>query len=115
MFAIRSWSGKPKSARSSWRTRCAWKWSIRFRILHRARASYDAAVETRQLQEEALDAEQQRYQVGASTTYLVIQEQRDLAQARTTEVVTEGNYAKAEGRARSSYRRNSRYLQDFDC
>ncbi len=64
--------------------------------LARARASYDAAVETRQLQEEALDAEQQRYQVGASTTYLVIQEQRDLAQARTTEVVTEGNYAKAK-------------------
>ncbi len=63
--------------------------------LQRARASYDAAVQTRQLQEEALDAEQQRYQVGASTTYLVIQEQRDLAQARTTEVVTEGNYAKA--------------------
>jgi outer membrane protein len=64
--------------------------------LQRTRASYDAAVQTRQLQEEALDAERQRYQVGASTTYLVIQEQRDLAQARTTEVVTEGNYAKAK-------------------
>ncbi len=63
--------------------------------LQRTRASYDAAVQTRQLQEEALDAEQQRYQVGASTTYLVIQYQRDLAQARTTEVVTQGNYAKA--------------------
>ncbi|MCU1261633.1 MAG: outer rane efflux protein [Bryobacterales bacterium] len=63
--------------------------------LERTRAGYDAAVQTRQLQEEALDAERQRYQVGASTTYLVIQEQRDLAQARTTEVVTEGNYAKA--------------------
>ena len=64
--------------------------------LERTRAGYDAAVQTRQLQEEALDAERQRYQVGASTTYLVIQEQRDLAQARTTEVVTEGNYAKAK-------------------
>jgi outer membrane protein len=64
--------------------------------LERTRASYDAAVQTRQLQEEALDAERQRYQVGASTTYLVIQEQRDLAQARTSEVVTEGNYAKAK-------------------
>ena len=63
--------------------------------LQRARASYDASVETRQLQEEALDSEQQRYQVGASTTYLVIQYQRDLAQARTTEVVAQGNYAKA--------------------
>ncbi len=63
--------------------------------LQRARAAYDASVETRQLQEEALDAEQQRYQVGASTTYMVIQFQRDLAQARTTEVVAQGNYAKA--------------------
>lgn len=64
-------------------------------ILQRARADYDAAIQTRELQEEALDAEQQRYQVGASTTYLVIQAQRDLAQARTSEVVTAGNYAKA--------------------
>jgi len=63
--------------------------------LQRARASYDAAVETRQLQEEALDAEQQRYQVGASTTFMVIQYQRDLAQARSTEVVSQGNYAKS--------------------
>jgi len=63
--------------------------------LQRARASYDAAVETRQLQEEALDAEQQRYQVGASTTFMVIQYQRDLAQARSTEVVAQGDYAKS--------------------
>ena len=63
--------------------------------LQRARASFDAAVETRQLQEEALDAEQQRYEVGASTTFMVIQYLRDLAQARSSEVVTQGNYAKA--------------------
>ena len=64
--------------------------------VQRALASYRAAQETRELQEEALDAEQQRYQVGASTTYVVIQYQRDLAQARSTEVVTKGNYAKAK-------------------
>jgi outer membrane protein TolC len=64
--------------------------------VQRALASYKAAQETRELQEEALDAEQQRYQVGASTTYLVIQYQRDLAQARSTEVVALGNYAKAK-------------------
>jgi outer membrane protein len=64
--------------------------------LQRALASYRAATETRELQEEALDAEQQRYQVGASTTYLVIQYQRDLAQAKSTEVVALGNYAKAK-------------------
>ena len=63
--------------------------------VQRALASYRAAQETRELQEEALDAEQQRYQVGASTTYLVIQYQRDLAEARSTEVVSLGNYAKA--------------------
>jgi outer membrane protein len=64
--------------------------------VQRALADYRASQETRELQEEALDAEQQRYQVGASTTYLVIQYQRDLAQARSTEVVSLGNYAKAK-------------------
>ena len=63
--------------------------------LQRARASYDAAVETRQLQEEALAAEQERYAVGASTSFFVIQYQRDLAQARSSEVIAEGNYAKS--------------------
>jgi outer membrane protein len=65
-------------------------------VLNRARQSYEAAVETRQLQEEALSAEQDRFSVGASTTYMVIQIQRDLAQARSTEVVTLGNYGKAK-------------------
>jgi outer membrane protein TolC len=63
--------------------------------LQRARASYDAALETRQLQEEALAAEQERYAVGASTSFFVIQYQRDLAQARSSEVIAEGNYAKS--------------------
>ena len=63
--------------------------------LRRARASYDAAVQTRQLQEEALDAEQQRLAVGQSTSFFVIQYQRDLAQARSTEVIALGDYAKA--------------------
>jgi outer membrane protein TolC len=63
--------------------------------IQRALAAYKASIQTRELQEEALDAEQQRYQVGASTTYTVIQIERDLAQARSTEIVTQGNYAKA--------------------
>jgi outer membrane protein TolC len=62
--------------------------------LQRARASYQAAVETRQLQEEALAAEQERFTVGASTTFFLIQYQRDLAQARSTEVAIQGIYAK---------------------
>jgi len=63
--------------------------------LTRARTAYQAAVETRQLQQEALDAERERYAVGASTSYFVIQNQRDLSQAKTTEVIARGNYAKA--------------------
>jgi outer membrane protein TolC len=64
--------------------------------LRRARASYDAAVETRPLQQEALEAEQQRFSVGQSTSFFVIQYERDLAQARSTEVIAMGDYAKAK-------------------
>ena len=64
--------------------------------LRRARASYDAAVETRRLQQEALEAEQQRFAVGQSTSFFVIQYERDLAQARSTEVIAMGDYAKAK-------------------
>jgi outer membrane protein len=64
--------------------------------LERAHASYTAAVQTRQLQEEALAAEQERYKVGASTSFYIIQYQRDVTQARSTEVAAEGAYAKAK-------------------
>jgi outer membrane protein len=64
--------------------------------LQRARASYEAAVETRQLQQEALAAEQERYTVGASTSFFVIQYERDLAQAKSTEVASQGIYAKSK-------------------
>lgn len=63
--------------------------------LRRARAAYEAAHETRQLQEEALAAEQERYTVGASTSFFVIQYQRDVQQARSTEVISRNVYAKA--------------------
>ena len=64
--------------------------------LERARASYEAALETRQLQEETLAAEQELYADGASTSFFVIQYQRDLAQARSSEVIAEGNDAKSK-------------------
>jgi outer membrane protein len=63
--------------------------------LTRARTGYEAALQTRRLQEEALEAEKERYAVGASTSFFVIQYERDLAQARTTELIARGNYAKA--------------------
>ncbi|MBL8142048.1 MAG: TolC family protein, partial [Acidobacteria bacterium] len=40
----------------------------------------------RGLAEQRLDAEQKRYDVGMSTSFLVVQAQRDLAQARTNEL-----------------------------
>ncbi len=63
--------------------------------LQRARDSYDAAVEVRKLQEQSLAIEQERYDVGLSTTFLVLQYQSYLAQARTTEIAAKSVYAKA--------------------
>ena len=63
--------------------------------LDRARAAYEAASQARRLQEEALEAEQEKYNVGATTSFFVIQYQRDLAQARSDEVLAESLYAKA--------------------
>jgi outer membrane protein len=63
--------------------------------VRRARAAYDAAHQTRLLQEETLDAEQEKYSVGATTSFFIIQYQRDLAQARSDEVLAESLYAKA--------------------
>ena len=40
----------------------------------------------RKLAEQRLDAEQKRFDVGMSTSFLVIQAQRDLTQARTSEL-----------------------------
>ncbi len=63
--------------------------------VQQARASYEAAVKARVLQEETLDAEQKKYNFGASTIFLVIQAQRDLADARSTEVSALSTYSKA--------------------
>jgi outer membrane protein TolC len=63
--------------------------------LRRSRAAYDAAVETRRLQEQSLEIEQERFDVGLSTNFLVIQYQSYVAQARSTEVAARGAYAKS--------------------
>ena len=54
--------------------------------LQQARSQYQAATQTRILQEQSLDAEQKKFQLGSSTPFLVIQAQRDLATARQSEV-----------------------------
>jgi outer membrane protein TolC len=46
----------------------------------------------RELAEQRLDAEQRRFEVGMSTSFLVIQAQRDLAQARNNELVAQLAY-----------------------
>jgi outer membrane protein len=63
--------------------------------IERSRAAYEAAVQTRTLQEQSLEAEQKRYGVGLSTTFLVIQYQNLVAQSRSTEAAARGAYAKA--------------------
>lgn len=61
----------------------------------RARASYQAAAGARKLQEESLAAEQARFEVGASTSFFVIQYQSLVAQAKSTEVAARSSYVKA--------------------
>jgi outer membrane protein len=76
-----------------------------FIALEQDRARVDVAVKARQLQQETFDAEQKKYQLGASTVYLVIQTQRDLVTAQGTElraladlVEAKANYERAVGR-----------------
>ncbi len=64
--------------------------------VQQAGASYHAAVQARVLQEQTLDAENKKYTLGASTIFLVIQAQRDLAQARSNEVTAISAYAKSK-------------------
>jgi outer membrane protein TolC len=63
--------------------------------MQQARAAYEAAVQSRILQEKSVAVEQQKFDVGVSTNFLVIQYQSYLAQARSTEVAAKGAYAKA--------------------
>ena len=63
--------------------------------MRRARASYEAAVEARRLQQESLDAEQAKFEVGASTSFFVIQYESLLAQAKSTEVAAKSSWVKA--------------------
>jgi outer membrane protein TolC len=54
--------------------------------LQQARARYEAAVRNRVLEQQLLDAEQKKFSLGASTTYNVVQQQRDLVAAQSSEV-----------------------------
>lgn len=63
--------------------------------MRRARGAYEAAQKARVLQEESLEAEQAKFEVGASTSFFVIQYESMLTQARSTEVAAKSAYVKA--------------------
>ena len=63
--------------------------------LTQAHVRYLAAVKSRVLEEQTLDAEQKRLEAGVSTVYTVIQIQRDLTTARGTEVSAASSYIRA--------------------
>ena len=64
--------------------------------IQQARARYAAARKAQELQEQTLDAEQKKYNLGASTIFQVVQAQRDLANARTNLILTQNEYAIAQ-------------------
>jgi len=64
--------------------------------MQQAWEAYQAAVQSRVLQEQSVQVEQDTFDVGLATNYLVIQYQTYLAQARSTEVAAKGAYAKAK-------------------
>jgi outer membrane protein TolC len=63
--------------------------------LRQARASYDAAVKNRQLQEQLVAAEQKKYDLGASIPTNVVQIERDLAAAQSSELGALTSYIRA--------------------
>jgi outer membrane protein len=63
--------------------------------LRQARARYEAAVQSRILQQQLLDSEEKKFNLGASTPYNVIVQQRDLAAAQSSELAARVSYQSA--------------------
>jgi outer membrane protein len=64
--------------------------------VEQGRAQVQAASKARELQQQTFDAEQKKYQLGASTVYNVILTQRDLIIAQGTELRALANLAEAK-------------------
>jgi outer membrane protein len=64
--------------------------------LQQARARHEAAVKARALAEQTLDADQKKFQLGATTAFQVVQDQRDLATAQSSEVQAMANFTHAQ-------------------
>ncbi len=63
--------------------------------LQQSRARYEAAVQNRILEQKLLEAERKKFNLGASTPYEVVTQQRDLAAAQSTELAALVSYSNA--------------------
>jgi outer membrane protein TolC len=64
--------------------------------LRQAHSRYQAAVQSQTLDQQLVDAEEKKYKLGSSTTYNVIQTQRDLATAKSNVIAAAAQYANAK-------------------
>ena len=60
-----------------------------------AHQAYSAAVESSNYQQQLLQAEIDKFAVGASTNFMIVQDEAYLAQARSTEVAARSDWMKA--------------------
>jgi outer membrane protein len=65
-------------------------------VLEQARVTLQAASKTRDLDQQTLDAEQKKYQLGASTLFNIVTDQNTLAAAASAEVRSRINLAEAK-------------------
>ena len=65
-------------------------------VLEQARVTLAAAAKTRDLDQQTLDAEQKKYQLGASTLFNIVSDQNTLAAAASAEVRARINLAEAK-------------------
>ena len=65
-------------------------------VLEQARVILQAAAKTRDLDQQTLDAEQKKYQLGASTLFNIVSDQNILASAASAEVRARINLAEAK-------------------
>jgi outer membrane protein TolC len=63
--------------------------------IEQAKARYQAATKSRALQQQVLQADQRKLELGASTPFQVIQDQRDLATAKSSETQAMANFTHA--------------------
>ena len=64
--------------------------------LQQAHSRYQAAMQGQTLDQQLVDAEEKKFKLGASTTFNVIQTQRDLATAKSNVIAAAAQYANAK-------------------